>query len=100
MATLSVAHTILDQLGGRRFIIMTGSRSFVGAPDSLMFRLARRAPSGANKVRIRLDGTDTYTMLFLKVTGHQAEIIKEIAGLYADQLQAIFTQETGLETKL
>jgi hypothetical protein len=35
MSNLTVANTILEQLGGGRFIAMTGAKSFVGGEDSL-----------------------------------------------------------------
>ena len=40
MATdLTVANTILQQLGGNKFRVMTGAKNFVGSNDALTFRL-------------------------------------------------------------
>lgn len=41
MAELTVAKTILEQLGGSRFLALTGSRNLVGDDTSLTMRLAR-----------------------------------------------------------
>lgn len=60
MATdMTGAKTILAQLGGRRFIAMTGASQFGGTADpiSLKFTLPGRTIS---KVVITLDPSDTY----------------------------------------
>jgi len=100
---MSVAQTILQQLGGRRFVSMTGARDFVGEGNSLLFRLPERfAKDGINKVRVSLGPLDTYTMCFLKCNfrKHTFQIIAEHSGLYFDQLQSVFTEVTGLDTSL
>lgn len=92
----SIAETILAQLGGRKFIVMTGARDFVGSPDALSFKLPR--PSPFNAVRITLTSLDLYTVTFYK--GKMFKPVKEVAGVYADQLRSVFTSATGLETSL
>lgn len=103
MSNLTVAQTILHQLGGRRFITMTGARDFVGGDSFLLFRLpARFAREGINKVKVILDPSDTYTLEFLKCNfkKHEFQIIAKRNNIYHDQLQTIFTKETGLDTSL
>ncbi len=39
MADLTVAKTILEQLGGELFVAMTGAKNFVGTEDSLTFEV-------------------------------------------------------------
>jgi hypothetical protein len=105
MADMTVANTILAQLGGRKFVAMTGASSFVGGNDTLTFRLPR---SDYNKkrikgVRITLTPDDLYTMIFFKQKGRPTFEVVEVAkheGIYADQLAEIFTSETGLYTHL
>lgn len=100
---MSVAQTILQQLGGRRFVTMTDARDFVGGENSLLFRLPERfAKDGINKVRISLGALDTYTMCFLKCnfSKHTFQIVEEHSGLYFDQLKDVFTEVTGLDTSL
>jgi hypothetical protein len=99
---LDIADTILAQLGGNRFIAMTGARNLAADEDSLTFRLpARFAKSGITHVRVTLTHADLYHMEFLKVRGTAAPVtVSEFAGVYNDQLRAIFTKQTGLETSL
>lgn len=61
-----IANTILQQLGGRQFIIMTGARAFVATDNGVRFRIGRNA-TRTNMVRITLRGDDTYNMEFLYV---------------------------------
>ena len=104
MANLQIAQTILSQLGGRSFIIMTGARGLIGGENFLMFRLpAGFAKDGINTVKITLDWTDTYIFEALKVSSgseQKIDIIEKLDFVYADDLQEIFTRITGLDTHL
>lgn len=100
-----IAKTILEQMGGRRFAVMTGCKDFIGLRNGLQMSLARNKTS-ANRLKVILDeDTDTYTMYFYRqsMTKHFDIKVKEIAkyeGVYFDMLQDIFTQVTGLYTRL
>jgi len=98
--TNTVASTILEQLGGRRFIAMTGSTGFIGRDDGLSFRVKARTTNAANAVRVTLDPTDLYTVEFVSVRGTKVRIVSVHSGVYADRLQALFTEQTGLYTRL
>lgn len=104
--SLDVAQTILEQLGGGRFIAMTGARQFVGDESALTFRIpTSRGPDAetpVNRVQIRLDhATDTYTMTLSRVSGlHRVQVVAVLDGVYAEDLQRIFTAYTGLYTHL
>lgn len=94
-----VAQTILSQLGGRRFIAMTGASLFVGGPNSLTFSVPR---AKVNKIQITLDPSDTYT-----VTAYKKEndglTYKEAGSrdfIYFDMLEDVFTELTGLYTRI
>ena len=105
MSDTSVARTILAQLGGGRFVAMTGASSFASSSDTLSFRLpARFAKNGIRGVRIVLNASDTYTVSFLamptKANGYTVPTVAEYADIYADQLRDVFTHTTGLETSL
>jgi hypothetical protein len=104
MADLIIAQTILAQLGGRRFIAMTGARDFSGGDNYLTFSLPKGfAKEGINKIRITLDWTDTYIFEALKVfPGRELKFdtIKKLDYVYADDLEDIFTSITGLDTHL
>lgn len=98
---LQVATTILEQLGGRRFIAMTGAKGFVGDANSLTFKLPNRfAADGINAVKITLDADDTYMMNFYKIRGVKVEEVRECDGVYNDSLRACFTEITGLDCTL
>lgn len=98
-----VAKTILAQLGGRRFLIMTGSKNLIASKDSLMMTLTRNEAK-VNKLIIKLEVNDTYTLTFLKVGKVKGELVADIRirhkDIYNDQLQEIFTKSTGLYTHL
>ena len=94
-----VATTILSQLGGNKFIMMTGSHQFVAMKDGLGMKL-RRNTSGANYLKIKLTPMDVYTMEFISIRGEKMTTKKKFESVYNDQLQELFTDATGLYTKL
>lgn len=85
------AKTIYAQLGGNRFKVMTGAKEFQASPTALVFKIARRS------VRINHDASDTYTVITRTLGG---KTLKSDSGVYADQLQSVFTAQTGLHTSL
>lgn len=99
-----IAQTILQQIGGRRFTVMTGSKNFIDMGKGLRMNLSRNQTQ-ANRLEITLDeSTDTYTMRFYKqsITKHFNVKIKEIAEydmVYCDMLEEMFTSVTGLYTR-
>ena len=95
---MQVAQTILSQLGGNRFIAMTGAKGFAAAERTLVFSIGRNS-SKVNRVRINLDGNDTYTLEFSRYANYQHKTLKTYEGVYADMLQELFTEYTGLYTR-
>lgn len=104
MTDMTVANTILAQLGGRRFITMTGATSFSGSANALGFRVpSRMTKNRISGVRITLDPNDTYTVKFLaqrRAPSFEVYTVAEHSMIYADQLETIFSTETGLATHL
>lgn len=108
---MSIAKTILDQLGGNRFLTMTGANHLVADGNTLRMTLPKNA-SKANRLYITLDGNDTYTMRFFRYTPgrlnrktytwteEKALEVKLVSGVYCDMLQDIFTATTGMFTHL
>jgi len=97
----TVATEILRQLGGGRFIAMTGSKYFACDNTSLSFKVGARCAKGITHVKITLNSLDLYDVEFLRVWSNSP--VKTIAthcGLYNDMLQSTFTKETGLYTHL
>jgi len=100
---MNIAQTILEQLGNNKFITMTGARQFIALPSGLQFKLPGGGgfcKQGINCVQIILDPSDTYTMKFMKIRSLTVKTLAEHSGIYFDQLQTIFTRETGLDTHL
>lgn len=102
MSDLTIAKTILNQLGGQRFILMTGSKDFVGGNDYLQFKVGRNL-NGISHVKIIYNyGKDLYTAIFMKWNGRKMEF-KEVAKfeeLYCEDLTERFVEQTGLLTRL
>lgn len=99
MSDLVVANEIRRQLGGRLFSVMTGCKNFVGGDNYLLFSIPRNN-SGANKCRITLNTMDTYDVEFLNANINRTVVKKEFNDVYCDQLQEIFTEATGLYTRM
>lgn len=99
-----IAKTILEQIGGRRFAVMTGSKDFADMGNGLRMSLARNKTS-ANRLDIIYDaGADLYNMRFYRKTFSKKTFesrTKDIAtheGIYCDMLEDMFTMVTGLYT--
>jgi hypothetical protein len=95
------AGEILKQLGGNRFIAMTGAKNFArdDATKTVGFQIGRNAKS-VNVVKIRLNSMDTYDMYFLRARMGELKEVSKAEGIYNDQLQEIFTEHTGMYTSL
>lgn len=99
---MTVAQTILAQLGGGKFIAMTGAKNFIGGTDFLGFTIPKNM-SPANRVTISYSpGRDLYRMSFIKASryGLDSKEVQRFDDVYADQLRDLFTQVTGMETSL
>ncbi|PCJ68246.1 MAG: hypothetical protein COA62_15900 [Rhodobiaceae bacterium] len=96
---MDTAKTILEQLGGNRFIAMTGAKMLVNHGDALSFRLPRGTTNKANHVKVTLDALDTHTVTFTKIRGTDFKEVSSHEGVYNDSLQEVFTSETGLFTR-
>jgi hypothetical protein len=90
----------LKQLGGNRFIAMTGAKNFAVGPKGMGFKIGKNAKN-VNYVRIDLDrGKDLYDMYFNFVSVRGVKVKSKVKGVYADQLQKMFTKHTGMYTSL
>ena len=100
-----VAKIILQQIGGRRFVSMTGSHDFINLGNGLRMSLGRNKTS-ANRLEIIYDeGADLYNLRFYrqsfskKTFEVKTKDIKTYEGVYCDMLEDIFTDVTGLYTQ-
>lgn len=102
--SMQVAETILSQLGGNRFIAMTGAYSFTGSKDCLSFRLPSNNSKKIGGVRINLKDDDTYTLTTVKLKRRKGGFLdtecKEFPNVYCDNLRQVFESATGLLTSL
>lgn len=100
---MTIARTILEQLGGNRFLAMTGARDLIAHEDGLSFRLPRGiAKNKCTHVRVHLTAADLYDVKFQIYSARRLEL-REIGtheGVYAESLREIFTAETGLDCTL
>lgn len=97
----AIADTILTQLGNGRFIAMTGAKNFLHDENGkLSFQYPRRKGFKVSGVRIALNVMDTYDVTFVDMKRDYSTVEKTIENVYADQLQRVFTAETGLDTHL
>ena len=95
MADLTVPKTILAQLGGERFVMMTGATGFMGSVDSLAFKLGSN-PRRVTHVRVTLTPDGLYDMTFFSTgKGPQSH-----DGIHREMLQEVFGTSTGLYTTL
>lgn len=95
-----IANIIYNQLGANRFAMMTGAKNFVAGDDFLMFSIGKNQ-SVYNKVRITLTPDDLYDLEFFKMNRlGDISKTKKFDGVYAEQLQDLITQVTGLYTSM
>lgn len=97
---MQAANTILEQLGGFRFIAMTGAKDLVGSDKSLQFRIGKGAINKATNVRITLDPSDLYTVEFFSIRGVNVKQISSHEFVPAENLCSTFTAQTGMDTHL
>lgn len=103
MTSIEIANTILSQLGGNRFIAMTGAKNFIALQSGLQLDLPKKAhyvKNGITRLWIELTPADVYTIRAWKIRGMNAYQVDTVENVYCDELQSIFTELTGLDTHL
>ena len=107
----TVANNILNQLGGNKFMAMTGAKNLTYDANSLNINLPKNI-SKANNLKIVLNGNDLYNVSFTKFSGGKMNLktfeftelkvkkIQEFDNVHAEDLQELFTSVTGFDTKL
>ena len=102
-----ISREIYNQIGGHRFVVMTGCSDFYTIRNGLSMKIPRNK-SNANKLEIVLNDKDLYNVSFYKNTLPNIKnnflgkkiLVKEFSDIYCDQLENIFESVTGLYTKL
>ena len=103
----AIAKEILRQLGGGRFMSMVGGKNafhgnFGGKPG-LQVDIGKGAQGGINRLIVTLDpASDTYNMEFWRIAkgGLSTKKVSEASGVYADDLQRVFTDRTKFYTSM
>lgn len=108
---MNAGATIIEQLGGNKFFAMTGCKAAIDG-TSAFFTIPRNA-SKANRFEVEYDeATDTYTMRFFRFTNGRfnkktyeyiepkERTIAEFDGVHWYMLAELFTQVTGMHTRL
>lgn len=97
----TVAIEILKQLGGNKFIAMTGAKNLTCDNNSMGFQLSSRLTKNKSSFcKITLTVMDTYDVEFKSIRNFEVKEISSFEGIYNDQLVSVFERETGLATKL
>ena len=97
---MSVARTILSQLGGNKFAVMTGAKNFIDTGDGLSMKIGRNK-TNANWMEITLNSLDLYDVAFAKLTRlGERKSLKEYKNVYNDSLVSLFESHTGMYTSL
>ncbi|MFZ9891068.1 MAG: hypothetical protein ACO3FL_04395 [Ilumatobacteraceae bacterium] len=95
--SLAIARTIIDQLGGGMFRLMTGCKDVVALSEGrggVQFTIGRNS-KGISIVKVELLPSDTYRVSFLKKY-RGPMVVVELEDVYADQLQMVFEEQTGM----
>ena len=95
----TVSQTILDQLGGRGFSMITGSRNYTTSHEGrgLTFQVGSNS-KGVTHVEIVLEASDTYTVRFSRLDAKTLKFttLAEREDVYVEDLLDIFEDCTGL----
>ena len=99
-----VCDTIMQQIGGNKFLTMTGSKpQCYGTSDAgndfITLQLAKNGV-GAKWLKITSMPNDTYSMEFSGIKNGDISVISHEDNVYCDMLQSTFTDITGLYTTL
>lgn len=95
---MSIANEIARQIGRRAFVMM-GTTDKYGESNALIFNIKG---SKWKKIKVRLDPSDTYTVIFYRQKRAPSfEIVShEVNDIYCDQLHDVIERETGLYLRL
>ncbi len=85
----AIATTILQQIkaADRWALGSWGSREMVALDRGVQFRVSGSKLRG--KIRIVLNGMDTYDLTSYRLRNHDAVVVQEFTDIYCDQLVAI-----------
>ena len=104
------AYTILMQLGGNKFLVMTGAEKLMAAgrtdsnPNPWLRMNLKRNKAQVNRLKITLMPTDTYKVEFYRqvLVDWEPKISHQqtFEMVYGEDLPGLFTSVTGYDTHL
>jgi hypothetical protein len=94
---MTTAATILKQLGGSKFIAMTGATCYSDG-NTLVSKF--KGSKIANIMYVTLNSLDLYDVKICKYRALEVKTIVEIENVYADMLKSIFENTTKLRISL
>lgn len=97
--TNQVAQTILQQLGGNKFLAMTGASNLTCGNRTLCFKIGRNSKK-ITHVQITLTAMDDYIVEFLNIRGTLAPKPIAYAECQAEMLAKVFADKTGMAVSL
>jgi hypothetical protein len=102
MADTSVASVILEQLGGNKFLAMTGAKALTRTDRSLDVQINGRHPTAGqvNRLRIELVDDDTYTVTVYRLRKLVCNELDKKEGVFVEALSMCIESMTGLRTSL
>jgi len=96
----SEAKVILSQLGGSKFIAMTGAKNFGVGNEGLSMSIGKNSKRITHFIVDYNRGKDLYNLEFVRMWGGRRISVKKLKGVYFDDLQYNFKRYTGLNTRL
>ena len=94
---METSRQILEQLGGNKFIAMTGATCYT---DNNTLVVKFKGSRIANIMYITLNSLDLYDVKICKYVNMKINVIKEVQNAYSDMLKNIFESTTLLRTSL
>lgn len=101
MADMTVANTIIRQMGGMgKLRAMVSASNFVGDDNSVQFKF--KGSRKFNICKVTLNALDLYTFELYHFNSRTYELKKkyELENVYWDMLKPVFEKETGLYLSL
>ena len=103
MNSSEIANVILSQLGGNRFIAMTGACNLghgVNSKGESYLSFKFKGSKKFNYCAISLNGNDLYDMQFIKMVKFDRRMVKDCPDNYNNEINHVFETMTGLLTRL
>jgi len=90
---MNTAQQILNQLGGSKFVAMTGA-TCMSKNNTLIAKF--KGSKIANIIYVTLNDLDLYDVKIEKFRGTESKTVTEVTNAFAEDLKKIFESSTGL----